>query len=99
MNANTLIHKASIKSLLLAPVLAAFAGCASLPDAQTSTQAPECKIAPLNPTQISDRNRKPVDKLDQAKAVADFARYEASMRNLSTRHHIQLEEILRDCNR
>ena len=99
MNANPLIQKTSVKTALLAFVLAGLTGCASLPDAQTSTQPAECKIAPLNPTQISDRNRKPVDKLDQAKAVADFARYEASMRNLSPRHQLQFEEMLRDCNR
>jgi hypothetical protein len=87
----------------LAFTAAAFAltGCASLPDASTSTgtQTAECRIAPVTTASISGSKRKPVDRLDQIKAVSDFARFESNARNLSPAMQVQFDEMLRECNR
>lgn len=74
------------------------AGCASLPDASTSTYpAAECRITPATGASLAGGKRQPADRLDQIKAINDFARFEASTRNVSPAMQVRFEEILREC--
>lgn len=97
MSHKTLFHKTFISYALLGAA-AAMAGCASLPDASTSVQTAECRIAPLTPASLTGGQKKPADKMDQIKAINDFARFEANTR-LSPSQQLHFQEMLRDCDR
>lgn len=86
--------------IAVALVSAVLAGCASAPEA-TQVAAADCKVQPLQVATISGGKRRPVSDIDRTKAVADFAHFEASVSraNLSPRHGMLYEDILRDCNR
>lgn len=102
MICNALFNKELSKSRPLAMAFAAvtLAGCAALPDASTSTQpVPECRIAPVTTASIAGGKAKAVDKMDQIRAVNEFARFESSTRNLSPAMQVQFEELLRECGR
>lgn len=100
MNTNSLFYNGLRKALLLAGVAIAVGGCAALPDANTSVQpAPECRIAPVTTASIGGSKKKPVDKMDQIRAVNEFARFESSTRNLSPAMQVQFDELLRECGR
>ncbi|MDX2219944.1 MAG: hypothetical protein SF172_13065 [Burkholderiales bacterium] len=102
MKLNPLFTKGLSNSLPLAMAVAAvsLAGCAALPDASTSAQpAAECRIAPVTTASIGGGKAKSVDKMDQIRAVNEFARFESSTRNLSPAMQVQFEELLRECGR
>lgn len=102
MNTKTLIFNNFPKSARLSTmaVAVALSGCAALPDASTSVQpASECRIAPVTTASIGGGQRKPADKMDQIRAVNEFARFEASTRNLSPAMQVQFDELLRECGR
>lgn len=74
------------------------AGCASFPEASVQPAA-ECRIVPSQPASLGRVNPKAVDRMDQIRAINEFARFEAATRNLDPRHQIAYEELLRECNR
>lgn len=102
MKRNSLFTKGLPIPLPWAMALAAVAlsGCAALPDASTSAQpVSECRIAPVTTASIGGGKAKSVDKMDQIRAVNEFARFESSTRNLSPAMQVQFEELLRECGR
>lgn len=103
MITNTLFSNGFMKSALFSALAAAavgISGCAGLPDASTSVQAAsECRIAPVTTASIGGGKAKPVDKMDQIRAVNEFARFESSTRNLSPAMQVQFDELLRECGR
>lgn len=98
MNRNILFLNTLQKFSLVAGALV-LAGCASIPDASTSTQpAAECRIAPVSTASFAGK-KKTADRMDQIKALNDFARFESNARHLSPAMQVQFEEMLRECGR
>lgn len=101
MHNNPLFSNKLPRSFLLGGALAvSLAGCAVVPDANTSVQpVSECRIAPVTTASVTGGKRKPVDKMDQIRAVNDFARFESNSRHLSPAMQVHFEELLRECGR
>ena len=77
---------------------AGLTACVTVPEASVQPAA-ECKIVPAQPASLGITQKKQVDRMDQIRAVNEFARFEAATRNLDPRHQLVYEELLRDCNR
>jgi len=90
--------KSAISALAVSTFALLVIGCANVPEAST-TAAADCKVAPLQTASLGHSQKRPVNKLDQAKAEADFNRYMANNAHARPGQNLALEEIQRDCNR